>query len=202
VIAEKTDLFLPDSSKVTLNAFSEASFQAYTWKRKRQVKLAGEAFFKVKKGSKFDVVTEAGTVTVLGTQFNVKVRKDYFEVICYEGMVEVRSAGKVIKLPPTKVFRTVKGLITPNDHTTEIAPAWLRNESSFESVPFNEVIEEFERQYHTTISTKNINGDQLFTGRFIHSDISLALKSISIPLNLKYEVSGDGKNVVLSGEVK
>ena len=46
------------------------------WKNERSVNLDGEGFFKVAKGSKFDVETSAGTVSVVGTQFNVKNRKD------------------------------------------------------------------------------------------------------------------------------
>jgi len=200
--AEKTKIFLPDSSEVTLNTFSKISYRASSWGRRRSVTLDGEAFFKVAKGSQFDVETNDGTVTVLGTRFNVKRRKNYFEVVCYEGLVEVKSAGKVIKLPPFKMFRIVKGAIAPYDYTTEVSPGWLLNESSFESVPFSEVIEEFERQYNVTVSTKNVNLDKLFTGRFTNSDFIMALESISIPLNLKYKVTGDQKTVVLSGEVK
>lgn len=200
--AEKTKIFLPDSSEVTLNAFSKISYHAGHWGRKRLVTLDGEAFFKVAKGSRFDVETNAGTVTVLGTQFNVKSRKDYFEVICYEGLVKVESAGKIVKLLPFKMFRKIKGVIAPYENTTEVSPGWVLNESSFESVPFAEVIEEFERQYSVTISTKNVDLDKLFTGRFSHSNFIMALESISIPLNLKYKITGDQKIVALSGEVK
>ncbi len=200
--SEKTELFLPDSSAVTLNALSKLSYQAKHWGRKRAVTLDGEAFFKVAKGSQFDVETEVGTITVLGTQFNVKMRTDYFEVVCYEGLVAVKHAGNVVKLPPAKMFRVVKGIITPDESTTEVLPGWLMQESSFESVPFGEVIKEFERQYSVSVTTNNIDLNQLFTGRFVHSNFPVALKSISIPLNLKYEVAEDQKNVALSGEIK
>lgn len=200
--SEKFEVLLPDSSAVTLNAFSTLSYYEKGWNKKRQVTLVGEAYFKVAKGSRFDVETASGTVTVLGTQFTVKMRKNYFEVICYEGLVQVQSTGQVVNLSPNKVFRVVNGAIFQNENTTSASPSWLAKESSFESVPVFEMLGEFERQYNVTIITKNVSLDQLFTGRFGHTDISLALKSISIPLDLKYEISDDQKTVVLSGEVK
>ena len=35
-------------------------------------------------------------------------------------------------------------------------------------------------------STENIDENQLFTGSFSHSNIDIALKSITLPLHLKY----------------
>jgi ferric-dicitrate binding protein FerR (iron transport regulator) len=200
--SEKSEFLLPDSSSVSLNASSSLLYHPKGWDQKRLVSLDGEAFFKVAKGSKFDVVTNTGTVTVLGTQFNVKSRTNYFEVVCYEGLVQVTSANKTIKLTPTKMFRIVNGIITQDENLSEKLPGWLANESSFESVPFSEVLQEFERQYNLHITTKNVDLNLLFTGRFVHSNLSLAIQSVAIPLNLTYEIDSSQKNVVLSREVK
>ncbi len=202
VAAETTAVFLPDSSEVMLNATSRLLFHKKGWSEQRQVSLEGEAFFRVSKGSQFDVATTSGTITVLGTQFNVKARGAYFEVTCYEGSVRVESPLKTVILKPNMMFRVVNGKVDPKVEDSKSSPSWLRKESAFESVPFIEVLKEFERQYGVTISTKNVNVDQLFSGRFTHSDITLALKSISIPLNLTYVIEGNQKSVVLSGEVK
>ena len=201
VAAEKTVLSLPDSSLVALNVFSKLSFHEQSWTKARRVTLDGEAFFKVAQGSRFDVETASGTISVLGTEFNVKCRDDYFEVICYEGLVEVQSHKKIVNLSAKQMFRILNGKITQENNLRNISAPWAANESSFESVPFGEVIKEFERQYNVTITTKNINLDLLFTGRFVHSDLALALKSISLPLNLTYQITSD-QNVVLSGEIK
>jgi transmembrane sensor len=199
--SEKSELFLPDSSAVRLNASSILTYHKRNWESKRQVTLQGEAYFTVAKGSTFDVETAKGVITVLGTQFNVKVRAHYFEVVCYEGLVQVKSSQTEIKLEPGRMLRIVNGAIAPDNHTVEESPAWLAQESAFESVPMAEVFAEFERQYNVTITTENVNLGQLFTGRFVHTDIHLALKSISIPLDLKYEIDEAKKTVVLSGEV-
>jgi transmembrane sensor len=195
--SEKSEHFLPDSSQVFLNALTMVSYKEYKWNNERQVNLDGEAFFKVAEGSRFDVVTNSGVVSVLGTQFNVISRNKYFEVVCFEGLVQVQSGNEIAQLPPNHFFRIIDGQIKKSDASRESSPSWLVNESSFHSVPFAHVIREFERQYGLTVRTKNVNLDLLFTGRFVHNDRSLALKAISLPLNLSYEIS-DEKLIILS----
>lgn len=199
--AEKSELTLPDRSLVYLNAFSRISFHEKNWTTKRRVDLDGEAFFKVEKGSRFDVLTSSGTISVLGTEFNVRNRGDYFEVICYEGSVEVKSKDNLIKLLPKQMFRMIRGAKDKENMTIDDSPYWIGGESSFKSVPFLYVMQEFERQYNVSITTRMVNTDQLFTGTFTHSDRSLALKSITIPLNLTYQLDED-KKIVLTGDIK
>ena len=199
--AEKTELRLPDSSFVALSAFSRLSFFEKKWKKERTVELDGEGFFKVAKGSKFKVETSVGTISVLGTEFNVRNRKDYFEVLCYEGLVEVQSTQKVVQLQPKQMFRIISGVITKDSIAMDNAPSWRVDESSFRSVPFLHVMQEFERQYDVLVTTRNVDTLQLFTGTFTHSNISLALKSITIPLNLTYQME-KGKKILLTGATK
>ena len=80
-LASQNETFeLPDASTVTLNATSTIKFDEDKWSDKRELSLKGEAYFKVAKGSKFDVKTSNGIVSVLGTQFTVKQRDNFFEV--------------------------------------------------------------------------------------------------------------------------
>jgi len=190
---------LPDNSKVKLNAASSLKFEKRNWKKKREVNLVGEAYFKVEKGSQFDVVTWLGKVSVLGTQFNVKQRVNYFEVICYEGLVSVSFKGKEIKLPAGKTFKLIDGVIIEGE-TKDAAPSWSENNiSSFKSVPYSEVIKEFERQYNIKVETNNIDSEQLFTGSFTNNDEELALKSITLPLQLKFNKTNNA-TIVLTKE--
>ena len=71
LVSQQTTIELPDESKVTLNAGSEITYSKTDWSDKRHLNLEGEAYFKVAKGKTFDVVTSKGTVTVVGTEFNV-----------------------------------------------------------------------------------------------------------------------------------
>lgn len=187
MVAEKTTIELPDASKVTLNALSQVSYEADKWNSKREIKLDGEAFFDVAKGSKFDVVTEAGTVSVLGTEFNVKNRGSFFEVACYEGTVRVVTKDHTEILKVGDNFKLYKEEAMTGRHSQEI-PQWTDNMSDFQRIPLSQVLAELERQYGVGVTAENIDTDQLFTGAFVHDDLENALSSISEPLDLDYRI--------------
>lgn len=183
--SEKTTIELPDASTVALNALTEISYSKKRWKSNREVHLDGEAYFKVAKGQVFDVVTEEGIVTVVGTQFNVKQRSNYFEVKCYEGIVKVVAGGTTKELLAGDTFRRYGEDIT-FDTTSYQLPQWTKNVSDFKSIPFSEVIAELERQYNISVTYKPENETRLFSGGFVHNNLDNALKSITEPLELTY----------------
>jgi ferric-dicitrate binding protein FerR (iron transport regulator) len=199
--AEKTKILLPDSSEVILNAVSRIAYNEKRWRKYRKMKLEGEAFFRIRKGSKFTVETSAGTINVLGTQFNVKQRDEYFEVICYEGLVEVNTDIEINQLPPNHSIIYENGRVIRETISDDTEPGWLNNESSFKSIPFSQVIKEFERQYNVTVISEGINLEILYTGRFTHDDMMLALKSITIPQNISFQITEDHQ-IILSGEIE
>ena len=197
--AEKSLIQLPDHSEVNLNALSKITYNPKQWTdNSRSLKLEGEAFFKVKKGSTFNVVTTSGIVSVVGTEFNVKQRQNYFEVTCYEGLVNVTFNSAETKLKAGDSFLIINN--KPIERLTLNAkkPDWLNNVSSFISVPLSEVLDEFERQYNVKIDAKTIKQDELFSGKFTHNDINIALQSIIQPLQLRYKKVN--KTIILTRE--
>lgn len=186
LMAQKETVTLPDASTVTINALSSVTFNEHSWSDDRVLLLEGEGYFKVAKGSKFKVNTPIGTVTVLGTEFNVKQRTNYFEVTCYEGSVNVEYNSNAVILKPGDSFLVIDGKIIEKTSVSSTMPSWVNNESSFTSMPFKTIISEFERQYNVTFNVNTINEEELFTGSFTHNDIDLALKAITLPLNLTY----------------
>ncbi len=197
-VAQKTTIELPDASSVSLNAQSLLAFNKNHWKKERDVELEGEAFFEVAKGSSFNVITKSGTVSVYGTQFNVKQRDNYFEVICYEGLVGVTYKSKEIKLKPGDSFLIIDGKTIAKEKENRSTPSWLNNESTFKSLPYKTIIAEFERQYNVDFTLLNIDSTQLFTGSFTHDNLEIALKSITLPLHLTY--SKTNGTIILKGE--
>jgi ferric-dicitrate binding protein FerR (iron transport regulator) len=195
--AEKTVVELPDGSIVNLNALSEISYNKNNWSTNRQLNLNGEAFFKVAKGEVFDVQTDLGKVTVVGTQFNVKKRSNYFEVICYEGIVKVSTKDTIKKLLAGDTFRLYNGIST-FDTTSFQAPTWTNNMSSFKSIPFHLVVKELEQQYGISISFNPNKAQLLFTGGFTHTSLEEALKSIAEPLELTYKIESSNRVILLN----
>ena len=188
----QTETFnLPDDSEVILNAQSKLSFNKKEWKESRTLELDGEAFFKVTKGEKFTVITDAGNIQVLGTQFNVKERDNYFEVQCYEGSVSVTSNKEKVVLTPGKSFRVINGEIILTNRFNAETPSWLAKESSFDNVPLWQVINELEIQYGIKIEASEVDVSKTFTGTFTHTDKNIALQSVTIPLKLSYKINGN-----------
>lgn len=185
-IAQQTTIDLPDASTVKLNASSKLSYNKNKWETNREVYLEGEAFFKVAKGSTFDVKTKHGLVQVLGTEFNVKQYDNFFEVTCFEGLVAVTYNNESLNLKPGNRFKVIDNKVIKSETEAATKPSWTASESSFKSVPLKYVIDELQRQYPITIDNNSINTEQLFTGSFTHNDLDLALKSITLPLNITY----------------
>jgi transmembrane sensor len=180
---------LPDQSQVLLNAGSEASFKSWNWDNNRAVSLHGEAYFKVAKGQKFTVETDLGTVTVLGTQFNVKARDNRFEVTCYEGKVRVVSAAtEQIILPGQRII--FNGAAKAIAATKAVVPEWTRHELLFENAAFAAVLAELERQYDVTIGS-DLQTQQLFSGSVPGNDLDAALKIIAVTYHLDLKKSGN-----------
>lgn len=97
---ETQRLVLPDGSDVELNANSSVRYaKEWTRGRKREVWLEGEALFKVvhlnrdtsklEQEEYFVVHTRGLNVTVLGTVFDVRQRREVTEVVLQKGKVKV-----------------------------------------------------------------------------------------------------------------
>ncbi|GAA4275035.1 FecR family protein [Aquimarina gracilis] len=195
---EQLAIVLPDGSSVDLNAASSLSYKRFFWSSRRKVDLEGEAFFKVTTGDKFMVNTKKGEIEVLGTQFNVRNRKDEFRVGCYEGKVRVSSIEdqQEILEKGDAVFLKDKNLIPEKITTT--SPLWMSGESLFVSEPLGIVLDELERQYNITFNRGAIDQNQLFSGGFNYKNLKIALESVLVPMGIEYIVNG--KKVTLSAQ--
>ncbi len=193
---QKLIVALPDGSEMTLNAKSIASFDKSNWDNNRTITLEGEAFFKVKKGSKFTVTTKNGEVSVLGTQFNVNSHHSLFEVNCFEGKVSVVNNKKKEILTAGNAYRNL-GKTYEKWTFNESTPSWLTNTSSFRSIPIRYVLKELEDQYNIKIVEKGLNLGYKYTGTFPNDNIEVALQTVFSTLGIEYSLSQDGKTVVL-----
>ncbi|APY08794.1 hypothetical protein BWZ20_10995 [Winogradskyella sp. J14-2] len=186
---ESTTVTLPDNSIVELNELSVLAFNENNWNKNRVLQLNGEAFFDVEKGRRFDVNTSNGTVSVLGTEFNVISRDNIFKVTCYEGLVQVTYNDKNVKLAAGTEFRLAqsKGL---KSKIAVTEPYWLKNMSVFENADLTKVVKELETHFDINVQyPTNFNAN--FTGAFEHGNLDKALKSIAKPLGLTYTIENN-----------
>ena len=184
---------LPDGSELILNAESKAEYNKNTWDKNRNVKLKGEAFFKVKKGSRFTVNTEKGEIEVLGTSFNVYSRAGIFEVKCFSGKVKVSNKtsslnkvitkGKAVKISANNKFDTF-------EFEEKNKSQWLKGKFLFNRASLNEVFKEIERQYNIEVKFSNAD-ERIYTGFFNNKNLEQALKNVCIPMGLDYKISSN-----------
>lgn len=193
---KQTTFLLPDNSEVVLNSGSQIDYSKWNWDDNRKLELNGEAYFKVAKGKKFEVNTKLGKVSVLGTQFNVKSRKDRFDIVCFEGKVKVNFNAQEVILTPGQMVSFEGNERIVSKTISDAKPVWLSKELAFEKEKLTAVLEEIQRQYNVTIDAKNIKSDQLFTGKIPSNNIDIALKTITSIYHLNYSKSTNSTYVI------
>lgn len=195
---QHVEVMLPDGSNVLLNSESQISYKKYWWWKKREVKLAGEAFFKVKKGKRFDVVSKGYVTSVLGTSFNVFARDNQVKVSCFTGRVgvkEIKTGNEAILTPGLGV--SAKGNILGCVHkVAESAKGWTSGEFYFSNAPLKDVFAEVERQFNVKISASGIE-NRRYTGYFSSRDLKLSLELVCVPMQLGYKITS-GNEVIVS----
>lgn len=190
------NIVLPDASRVTLNSGSRITYLKKGWDGSREVSLDGEAFFHVSKGQRFEVVTDQGTVAVLGTQFNVRDRGGRFEVDCYEGKVKV-AYGKtetILTQGQTAAFENGKAMTVRTQNGGQ--PGWMQNELVFRSETLPAVAAELERHFGLKINLPSGYAAERYNGTIPGDDPLIALHLIARTYQL--DISQDsGKEFTL-----
>jgi ferric-dicitrate binding protein FerR (iron transport regulator) len=181
---------------VLLNAGSSVEYKKWNWNNERKLKLDGEAYFKVAKGKKFEVATELGNVSVLGTQFNVKNRATRLDVTCYEGKVQVNYQNQQIILTKGMMVSFENGSQIIADQTDKNEPEWLKKQVRFSKENLFAILEELNRQYNIKISYKGKPTNQVFSGTIPMNDLDVALEIIATTYHLNVSKLSDS-NIVL-----
>ncbi|WP_159452717.1 FecR family protein [Pedobacter nyackensis] len=195
------EIILPDKTHVWVNSGSELTYRVdFSNAAIREVKLIGEAYFKVAKDKKhpFIVKTDHMDVEAVGTAFNVAAYKgaDYAEATLVEGIVNVSDhmgnkqrllAGSKIRIEtkkPNILPALQKSVLVYSDY------AWKDGVFVFDNMPLVQITEKFSRWYNIKVVFTNDEARQLrFTGS-IEKDKTLntALQLIGTSTNVKFEI--------------
>ncbi|MGB3585934.1 MAG: FecR domain-containing protein [Tunicatimonas sp.] len=188
---ETKTVWLPDSSKVTLNANSSLTF-SYNKQKAREAWLVGEAFFEIKqrknplnasKRVKFIVHTNNIAVEVLGTAFNVSERRGATQVVLEHGKVRlankrneqvIMQPGDLAEMASSSSSLTIEE-VNPEEYTT-----WKKKELLFKRTPITEVAEAMEDYYgwRVELSDDDWNNQQI-TGSIPTDDQDVFLKILA-----------------------
>lgn len=188
---EIKQITLPDQSKVTLNAASKLGFKKWGWKSSRKVNLAGEALFEVVKGNKFEISTLGKTIRILGTEFNVFSRVNFFEVKCISGQVGVSIPGndEIILIKGKAVKVDNKDQVPVQYDVQENTSSWINGDFYFDNARLEMVFEEISRQFNVYIVYQPQK--RRYTGYFNKMSLEGALKSVCLPMGLTYTALND-----------
>lgn len=217
----KTDILLPDGTRVWLNSGSKVTYNKNFGESVREVILTGEAYFNVKHNPQkpFIIHTPVIDIKVLGTEFNVKSYPDEptTETSLIRGSIEVtlneRKANKIILKPNEKLVVTKEEKILaaePNipveqaplislshlnyfsKDSTIMETSWVENQLVFEDESFAELAKRMERWYGIQISFKDDEATELrFTGKFREETIYEALKAMKITADFNYTINNN-----------
>jgi ferric-dicitrate binding protein FerR (iron transport regulator) len=191
--SEKRTIWLPDQSRVTLNANSSIRFyRNWSAAKPREVWLRGEAFFDVRKtedaasaGSQLVVHAATVQVQVQGTQFNVHNRRGKVKVVLSEGELKLHlsSIGSLpLQLRPGDLVEVSPGektvlrkRVKPASHTM-----WLHHRIVFEETSLQEVAHTLEDCFgvEVRIETPDLAGRR-FTGSVPTKDLQVLLAVLS-----------------------
>jgi transmembrane sensor len=155
---EQATVDLPDSSLVTLNHTTSLTVEPATGEKTRRVTLKGEAFFRIRRnGTPFVVSTPLGSVTVLGTEFNVLAREDRLEVAVLSGSVRLSVPGhgrdSSVVLTSGQIATCRRGGFpgTPGVIPFTVYPGWMHGRFLFYRTSLRDACREIESQFAVAV---------------------------------------------------
>ncbi len=177
---------LSDGSQISLRPNSEL-YEVNTGNNQRAYKINGEAFFTVAKDAErpFSVQAGIGTITVLGTRFNVSTWGNKTSVFLEEGSVRLESnnVSPVILKPGEKAEISERGISAPETAEISNYTDWLQNTITLNRTPLRDVISELEHHFNITIDISQAETpDELISGSISLQEISSTLSDLGVIL--------------------
>ncbi|MDR2562610.1 MAG: FecR domain-containing protein [Prevotellaceae bacterium] len=199
---EVKSLFLPDNSKLTLNANSSVKYPAVFAKDRRMIELQGEAIFDVVANPEAPFTVKSGEmqVQVLGTSFDVKSYQEDNQILVSvaSGKVSVDIAGNKALLTANKQIKFDK--TNSKAEILEIEAekyfSWADGTLYFSRTPIREVINMINRRYpHVNMELADGEYRNLISGEHDNKSFESVLTSIIYSTRMKYR-NENGKIVI------
>lgn len=206
-LGERSQVVLPDGTKVWLNSCSRVEYTSPLFSRQRRVTMDGEAYFEVARDTHTPFIVSANglNVKVLGTKFNIRSDKQRHRVttVLLEGSVLAYAANNEsnnVLLHPRQsvVFDTqTQQLVLSNSAEACQSINWIEGRLHFDQRPFSEITAELQRYFNVEITFKDqALRRECFSGDFQISDgIYHIMSVLGLTYKFRYEISGD--NILL-----
>lgn len=164
---KRTQITLPDNSKIWLNSGSKLVYPVTFSNKKREVFLEGEALFEVTHNTNqpFYVISRDIQIKVLGTVFNVSAYRDdeFTSTVLEKGSVELKYKSNTLlkqsKLQITPgtlaIYDPAKKAIQQQKVDTRYYTSWRDGIFIFESEPLVNITKKLSRYYNIKVTLKN-----------------------------------------------
>lgn len=193
-----SNIVLPDSTLVTLNAGSILSYETTYNKSERRVHLTGEAYFVVRpdKERAFVVLTDKVEVKALGTVFNVSAYPEENEVVTslISGVVQLGNSENeaICQLRPNQaaVYNKESSHVEIGLFEPEYVTSWITDKLLFKKKSFPYICKVLEKKFNCTIRIDNKEvHKKVFTGKFMSGEtLPEIFKVIQINVPFKYKI--------------
>lgn len=192
----KTELMLPDSSKVWLNSGSSIKYPVSFTSKERTVTLEGEAFFEVQSDAQHPFIVSIGNamhVTATGTAFNVEAYEtdSIVAVTMVDGKVHV-GMNTTPAMPLTAgeriIFNKESSIVRKSKTSPSKWCSWKDGTLIFRDDPLSEVFKRLGRIYNVDIVIKDkVIARQLYRATFEEEsfDEILELLKLSAPIGYR-----------------
>lgn len=204
----KAKLVLPDSSVVYLNSDTRISYPDRFDSLSRNVRIEGEAYFKVTKDTMRPMIVTTGkgfAVRVLGTEFNLRANADDADAqaTLYSGKIDIirEKGGKVVitNVQPNETVTigndNVCSKIVRNE--PQKLMAWREGKLIFDHTPVGEAVKMLQRWHGVEIEVADASIlDFRLTATFEQESIVQILELLKIITYIDYKI--EGKHVTLT----
>lgn len=199
---ERANITLPDGTTVVLNSDSRLNYIPKIYNAKeRKISFDGEGYFHVYKDPKrpFLINTKGMEVRVLGTSFNLLVRKskNIAELALEEGSVSLQSilTNETVILEPNQkaMLNQETGEITiiKDSHIQDIS-AWRKGNLVFRNATLTTIIRTIEENYNVDIKLECEDClNDTFTGTMPISNLNEVLEIIEKSYHMQSVIKGN-----------
>lgn len=204
VADQRRELKLDDGTEVVLNIDSEIA-TSYTRGQRDVVLVKGEADFRVAHDKQRPFVVRAGegSITALGTRFQVRRDAQESLVTLLEGSVSVKTRrGSQILMPNELATLSSSGAITVGPVDPAGALGWIEGRLSFRNTPLSEVVSQANR-YSTTklVITDASLANIRLSGNFKAGESASIAKAAELILPIKVVPQGNDLGLVPTKEM-
>lgn len=201
---KKSELLLPDGTKVWLNAGSSLAFPSRFADKTRKVFLEGEAYFEVAENKTQPFIVSAGhlDIRVLGTRFNVSahINDDKIETILLEGSVSLSKTtgfglgrNEVILNPYQKgSFDKQKNDVSvSSEPNAEIYISWTEGMFQFSKEDLKSVFTKLERFYDVKFQfSQSFHSSELISGKLdLKESIEDVMAALGDVAKIEYHIN-------------